>query len=62
MMKKLCNVKKVTCNTGKQLSYLLVIVECKRKLLIMAEDLISHIVLNISTHHVTIIGDKIAAS
>ena len=62
MMKKLGNVKKVTCNTGKQLSYLLVIVECKRKLLIMAEDFISHIVLNISTHHMTIIGDKIAAS
>ena len=44
------------------MAYLLVIVECERKLLIVAENLVSHIVLNVSAHHMSVIGDKITAS
>ena len=62
MVEKLCNIKKITCDPGKKLADLLIIIKCKRELLVMAEYLVSHIMLNISAHHMSIIGDKITAS
>ena len=62
MVEKLCNIKKITCDPGKKLTDLLIIIKCERELLVMAEYLISHIMLNISTHHMSIIGNKITAS
>ena len=62
MMKKFCDVKEVACDPGKQLSHFLVVIKCKRKFLVMTENLISHVVFNVSPHHVAIISDKITAS
>ena len=62
MMKKLADVKKVACNSRQKMSYFLIVIKGKRKLLIVAENLISHVVLDICTHHMSVICNKIAAS
>ena len=57
MVEKLCNIKKITCDPGKKLTDLLIIIKCKREFLVMAEYLVSHIMLNVSPHHMSIAPD-----
>ena len=58
MMQKLADVKQVGRHSGKQLSDLLIVKKGKRELLIMLKDLISHVMLDLRTHDMTVIRNK----
>ena len=60
-MQQLTDVKQVRGNAGQKLSDLLIIKKRKRKLLIMLKNFVSHVVLNLCTHDMPIVGNiKIA--
>ena len=58
MMQKLADVKQIGRHSGKQLSDLLIVKKGKRELLIMLKDLISHVMLDLRTHDMTVIRNK----
>ena len=57
-MKQFRDVKEIAGNSGKKMPYFLIIIKSKRQFLIMSKNLISHIMLNLCSHQVTIIGNK----
>ena len=60
-MQQLTDIKQVRGNTGQKLSDLLIIKKRKLKLLIMLKNFVSHVVLNLCTHDMSIVGNiKIA--
>ena len=55
-MQKLCNIKKVIRDPAHQLSDFLVVKERERQLLIMLEDLGTHVIFHLRAHNMTDIG------
>ena len=61
-MQKLRYVKQIAGDPGHELSDLLIVIERKRKVLIVFKNFLSHVVFNLSAHHMTVIADKIIAA
>ena len=57
-MKQFRNIKKIAGNSGKKMTYFLIVIKGKRQFLIVSKNLISHIMLNLCPHQVTVIGNK----
>ena len=56
VMKELGNIKKVISDPAHELSDLLVVEERERQLLIVFEDLGTHVIFHLCTHNMTDIG------
>ena len=60
-MKKLAYVKKVVCNSGHEVSDLLVVEKVERQLLVVRKNLVSHAIFDSCADNMSIIGHEVIA-